>query len=64
MEIKFEKTGEACGQITVSVNEADYEAKVTEKLKEIGKKHVIPGFRKGHISLPELRKRFGREVKS
>ena len=64
MEIKFEKTGEACGQITVSVNEADYEAKVTEKLTEIGKKHVIPGFRKGHISLPELRKRFGREVKS
>lgn len=64
MEIKFEKTGEACGQITVSVNEADYEAKVTEKLKEIGKKHVIPGFRKGHISLTELRKRFGREVKS
>ncbi len=37
---------------------------MTEKLKEIGKKHVIPGFRKGHISLPELRKRFGREVKS
>lgn len=64
MEIKYEKTGEACGQITVSINEADYADKMTEKLKEIGKKHTIPGFRKGHISLPELRKRFGREVKS
>lgn len=64
MEIKFEKTGEARGIITVSVTEEDYAAKVTEKLKEIGKKHTIPGFRKGHISLPELRKRFGREVKS
>lgn len=64
MEIKFEKSGEIRGVITVNVTEADYEAKVTEKLKEIGKKHVIPGFRKGHISLPELRKRFGREVKS
>ena len=64
MEIKFDKTGETRGVITVNVTEADYEGKVTEKLKEIGKKHTIPGFRKGHISLPELRKRFGREVKS
>lgn len=64
MEIKFEKTGDARGLITVNVTEADYEGKVTEKLKEIGKKHVIPGFRKGHISLTELRKRFGRDVKS
>lgn len=64
MEIKFEKTGEACGKITVSITEADYADKVTAKLKEIGKKHVIPGFRKGHIAVPELRKRFGRDVKS
>ncbi len=64
MEIKFEKTGEARGVITVSVAEADYAAKVTEKLKEFGKKHTVPGFRKGHCSIGELRKRFGREMKS
>ncbi len=64
MDIKFEKTGDARGVITVSVVEADYAAKVREKLKEIGRKHTIPGFRKGHISLPQLRQRFGREVKS
>ena len=64
MNITFEKTGDASGKITVSVTRVDYEAKVTEKLKEIGKKHTIPGFRKGHISLPQLRQRFGREVKS
>lgn len=64
MDIKFEKTGDARGVITVSVTEADYADKVTEKLKEIGKKHTIPGFRKGHITLPQLRQRFGREVKS
>ena len=29
MEIKFEKTGEACGQITVSVNEAPENEKYT-----------------------------------
>ena len=64
MEINFEKTGEARGLITVNVTEEDYASKVTEKLKQIGKTHTVPGFRKGHISLPELRKRFGREVKS
>lgn len=64
MDVKFEKVGDAAGKIIVNVTEADYADKVTEKLKEIGKKHTIPGFRKGHISLPELRKRFGRDVKS
>ena len=64
MEIKFEKTGEARGVITVSVTEADYANKVTDKLKEFGKTHTVPGFRKGHCSIGELRKRFGREMKS
>lgn len=64
MDIKFEKTGDARGVLEVKVTEADYAEKVDKKLKEIGKTHVIPGFRKGHISLPELRKRFGRDVKS
>ncbi len=64
MNVTFDKNGEVSGVITVSIEQADYEAKVTEKLKEIGKKHTIPGFRKGHISIGELRKRFGREVKS
>ncbi len=64
MDIKFEKTGEARGVITVAVTESDYAEKVNEKLKQIGKNHTIPGFRKGHITLPQLRQRFGREVKS
>lgn len=64
MEIKFEKTGDARGVIEVNITEADYASKVDKQLKDYGKTHVIPGFRKGHISLPELRKRFGRAVKS
>lgn len=64
MDIKFEKTGEGRGVITVSLVKDDYAQTVNDKLKEIGKTHTIPGFRKGHIALPELRKRFGREVKS
>ncbi|MCM1032625.1 MAG: hypothetical protein NC405_02610 [Odoribacter sp.] len=64
MNVTFEKTGDARGIITVNIEKADYASKVDEKLKEIGKTHVIPGFRKGHIAMPELRKRFGRDVKS
>ncbi len=64
MNVTFEKISEVSGVITVNVTEADYEGKIVEKLKEIGKKHAIPGFRKGHISVPELRRRFGRDVKS
>lgn len=64
MEIKFEKTGDARGVIEVQITESDYSSQVDKQLKEYGKNHVIPGFRKGHVSLPELKKRFGRAVKS
>lgn len=64
MNVTFEQTSEARGLITVNICAEDYEGKVTEKLKKIRQTHVIPGFRKGQIPLPELRKRFGREVKS
>lgn len=64
MNVTFEKTGDARGVINVKVEKADYAAKVDERLKELGKTHQIPGFRKGHVALPELRKRFGRDVKS
>ncbi len=48
----------------VSVEESDYAALVTEELKKIGRTHTIPGFRKGHVPTEQLRRRFGREVKS
>lgn len=64
MNVNFEKNGNVRGVIEVSVTESDYASKVDKQLKEIGKNRVVPGFRKGHISLPELRKRYGRHVKS
>lgn len=64
MNVTFEKNGPACGVITVEVTPADYTATVDKKLKEIGKTHTIPGFRKGNVPMNELRKRFGRDVKS
>lgn len=51
-------------RLTVNVEESDYKTKVTEELKRIGRTHTIPGFRKGHISIQDLQRRFGRQVTS
>lgn len=51
-------------RLTVNVEENDYKAKVNEELKRIGRTHQIPGFRKGHINIVELQRRFGRQVAS
>ena len=64
MNVTLEKNGELEAKLLVSVEEADYAEKVKTNLKEIGKKRDIPGFRKGHIDMVQLRKRFGKMVKS
>lgn len=64
MNVTLEKNGELEAKLNVSIEEADYAEKVKTQLKEIGKKKEIPGFRKGHIDMTQLRKRFGKMVKS
>ena len=64
MNVSIEKIDNVNGKITVSIEENDYKEKVTNDLKRIGKTHTIPGFRKGHISIEQLRRRFGKQVKS
>lgn len=64
MNVSMQKTSDVTGRLTVDIVAADYEAKVNEDLKKIGKNHTIPGFRKGHVSLTDLRRRFGRQVTS
>ena len=64
MQVTLEKTGDLEGRIKVEVTQNDYLDKVNKELKEIGRTRVIPGFRKGHVSIDQLRRRFGKEVKS
>jgi len=64
MNITKEPLSETSAKLVVKLEEADYKDKVNAELKRIGQTHVIPGFRKGHISIDQLRRRFGREVKS
>lgn len=64
MQVTLEKTGDLEGRIKVEVTQNDYLDKVNKELKEIGRTRVIPGFRKGHVSMDQLRRRFGKDVKS
>ena len=51
-------------RLTVAIDETDYKDDVTKRIKEIGRTHVIPGFRKGHVPFGELKRRFGKQVTS
>ncbi len=64
MQVTLEKTGDLQGRIKVEVTQNDYLDKVNKELKEIGRTRAIPGFRKGHVSTEQLRRRFGKDVKS
>jgi len=64
MEVSLEKTGTLEGCIVVNIQQADYADRVKKELKNIGKTRQIPGFRKGHIDMAQLQKRFGTQVKA
>ena len=64
MNVSIQKIDNVNGKITVAIEENDYKDKVTAELKRIGKTHTLPGFRKGHVTIDQLRRRFGKQVKS
>lgn len=64
MNVSMEKTGNVSALLTVSIEENDYKDKVEKELKQIGRTHTIPGFRKGHVPAGELKRRFGKHVAS
>lgn len=64
MNVSMEKIDEVSARLIVSVEEQDYQEKVTKEIKQIGRTHAIPGFRKGHVPFGELNRRFGKQVAS
>ncbi len=64
MNVTMQKTDAVSARLVVSVEENDYKDKVIKDLKTIGRTHQIPGFRKGHISIADLKRRFGNQVTS
>lgn len=62
MKISFENVDKVNALLTITLEKADYEAKVAAALKDFRKKANIPGFRPGQVPMPLLKKRFGAEV--
>lgn len=63
MEIKFEKTDNVHGLLSVSLQASDYADKVKEQLKTFAKRHNEPGFRPGKTPKAIIEKKFGKAVK-
>ena len=64
MNVTLQNTDAVSARLAVSVEENDYKEKVLADLKKIGRNNQIPGFRKGHVAIGELQRRFGRQVTS
>lgn len=64
MNISQQPLDAASLRLTVTVDEADYLPEAEKKIREYGRNHVLPGFRKGHVPFAELRRRIGKEVTS
>lgn len=64
MKITKEEISPVDIRLTVAIEENDYKDDVTKKLKELGRTHSIPGFRKGHVPFGELKRRFGKQMTS
>lgn len=64
MKITKEEISPVDIRLTVTIEENDYKDDVAKKLKELGRTHVIPGFRKGHVPFGELKRRFGKQMTS
>ncbi|MEP5612949.1 MAG: trigger factor [Cyclobacteriaceae bacterium] len=59
MEISFDKTDKTQGLIKISVNKADFQPGVDQKIKEYSRTASIKGFRKGKVPAGMIRKMYG-----
>ena len=63
MDIKFESADKINALMTITVEKADYEEKVTKTLKDYRKKANVPGFRPGMVPMGLIKKQYGTAVK-
>lgn len=64
MDIKFEKSGNVSGVLTINMVKADYEAQVTKSLKDYSHKAQMPGFRPGKVPMSLIKKMYGTAAKA
>lgn len=63
MNIVFENPDKVNGQMTITLESADYSAAVEKQLKDYRKKANYPGFRPGMVPMGIVKKQFGTQVK-
>src|SRR3712207_3226400 len=63
MNIVFENPDKVNGQMTITLESADYSEAVEKQLKDYRKKANYPGFRPGMVPMSIIRKQFGTQVK-
>ncbi len=62
MDIILDKTENNEASIKIKIDEADYQPKVDEKLKEYKKKASIKGFRPGKVPVSLIKKMYGKAI--
>jgi trigger factor len=63
LEIILEKTDELNALVKVRLDEADYQPKIDQRIKEYARKAVINGFRPGKVPPGLIRKMYGKSLK-
>ena len=63
MNISFENSDKGNGLLTITVEEADFNASVEKTLKDYRKKANIPGFRPGQAPMGLIKRQFGASVR-
>lgn len=63
MEIVLDKKSTTNATIKVQLTEADYQPKITAKLKEYGKNISLKGFRQGKVPAQLVEKMYGKSIK-
>ena len=63
MKISFENPDKVNGLLTITIEEADYQASVEKTLKDYRKKANYPGFRPGMVPMGLIKKQYGASAK-
>lgn len=62
MDITLDKKDSNIASIKIKLNEADYQSKVDEKIKDYSKKAQIKGFRPGKVPQGVIKKMYGKSI--
>ena len=62
MEIKLKQTDKLNSTICVSIEKKDYQGKVDNIIKDYKSKINLPGFRRGHVPLSLIRKKYEKAI--